>query len=243
MSKLKTTETFIEQAEAVHGKKYNYSTVQYVNAHQKIDILCSLHGIFKQEPNEHLKGCGCPICGRYSKKHPNAKLTQTEFIEKANLIHRHKYLYDKVEYITSKLNVVIICPKHGDFKQTPNAHLCKRGCPLCASSKGELQIQHYLNDREILFIRQKIFKTIHPYNKLRFDFYLPKHNLLIEFNGLQHYKPTKFFGKNKNFEKQVDSDRRKIEFSKINNIRLLVIPYYKIDNINKILDKVLRNFS
>jgi hypothetical protein len=165
--------------------------------------------------------------------------TTEEFINKANLVHKNKYNYDKVIYITSKINVIITCPKHGDFKQTPNAHICKRGCPICASSKGELSIIEYLKNKNINFIRQKIFKTIPPYNKLRFDFYLPFFNTIIEFNGAQHYRPVDWFGKREGYLRQVDSDRRKVEFTAQNNILFIVIPYWDFNKINEILEKHL----
>lgn len=238
----KTTGTFIEQAINIHGDKYDYSLVCYINAHKKIDVVCPIHGTFKQEPNEHLKGCGCPICGRYSKKHPNAKLTQMEFIEKANVIHQNKYTYDKVVYKTSKTNVKITCRIHGDFKQTPNAHLSRRGCPKCfkySESKGERDIARYLTDHKIDFIRQKIFESPPPFNKLRYDFFIPKLDMVIEFNGQQHYKPISFFGKESGFLKQKNADDRKRIFCNTNGIKLIIISYKKLNKIKDVLDSIM----
>ena len=59
------------------------------------------------------------------------RLTTQEFIERANKVHNRKYDYSKVEYIKSSEKVCIICPIHGEFWQTPNKHLNKRGCPEC----------------------------------------------------------------------------------------------------------------
>jgi hypothetical protein len=235
----KTQETFILQAKQQHGDRYDYSRVAYKEAHSKIEIICQVHGVFTQEPNEHLKGCGCPLCAVYSKKHPNAKLTQDEFIKKASIVHQNKYTYEKVIYVTSKINVIITCPIHGDFNQTPNAHICNRGCPICASSTGELKIQRWLKENGIDFVRQKIFKTAYPYNKLRFDFFLPTQNILIEFNGAQHYRPVDYFNGLIGYNKQVDSDKRKKEFSNINKIRLVVIPYWDFEKTEQILSGIM----
>lgn len=60
----KTTEQFIEDARAVHGNKYDYSQVKYVNNRTKVKIICPEHGIFKQEPRLHLSGKGCQECGK-----------------------------------------------------------------------------------------------------------------------------------------------------------------------------------
>ncbi len=57
-----TTESFIENSEKVHGDKYNYSNVNYVNAHTPVEIICKKHGSFRQKPNNHLNGAGCPRC-------------------------------------------------------------------------------------------------------------------------------------------------------------------------------------
>ena len=63
MPKKKTKEEFIAKAKLVHGDKYDYSKVDYVNRKTKVCIICSKHGEFWQTPNHHLSGCGCPKCG------------------------------------------------------------------------------------------------------------------------------------------------------------------------------------
>lgn len=56
------TKDFIKKLKMVHGDRYDYSLVKYINAKSKIKIICQKHGIFEQISNEHLKGCGCPKC-------------------------------------------------------------------------------------------------------------------------------------------------------------------------------------
>jgi hypothetical protein len=53
---------FVIKAESVHGDKYDYSRVQYVNARTKCEIVCKTHGVFSQRPFAHLRGAGCPRC-------------------------------------------------------------------------------------------------------------------------------------------------------------------------------------
>lgn len=56
---------FVDKAKMIHGDKYNYSKVEYINAHTKVCIICSEHGEFYQRPEKHLRGQGCPKCGVY----------------------------------------------------------------------------------------------------------------------------------------------------------------------------------
>lgn len=128
--KIDRKERFIVKAKEKHGDKYDYSKVEYVDAHTKVCIICPKHGEFWIIPNSHLNGSGCPECGR------NKKMTTEAFIEKAKQIHGDKYDYSKVEYVNSHTKVCIICPFHGEFWVSPANHLRERGCPKCRSRKN-----------------------------------------------------------------------------------------------------------
>ena len=123
--------SFIKKAREVHGDKYDYSKVEYDGAHTKVCIICPEHGEFWQTPNERKNGCGCPICGNEAKGE-RCRSSKEEFIKKANEVHGGKYEYSKVEYVNNATKVCIICPKHGNFEQTPNSHLRGCGCPNCS---------------------------------------------------------------------------------------------------------------
>ena len=132
-----TTEEWITSARKVHGDRYDYSKVRYVNNITKVCIICPEHGEFLQKPNNHTQGQGCPKCG-VEKNNENKTLTKEEFIKKANEKHGDKYNYSKVDYVNNSTKVMIICPKHGEFWQTPNSHTQGVGCPKCANeSNGE----------------------------------------------------------------------------------------------------------
>ena len=126
-----TTEIFIERARKVHGEKYDYSKVEYVNAYTKVCIICPIHGEFWQRPSSHLRGQGCSKCGELKKGKYNLG-NKSDFIERAKKVHGDKYDYSKVEYIDTKTKVCIICPIHGEFWQRPGSHLSGRGCNLCS---------------------------------------------------------------------------------------------------------------
>ena len=122
----KTTEQFIKEAREIHGDKYDYSKVKYINRNTPVTIICPIHGEFEQLPSNHLQGKGCLKCA-------NKNVTTKEFIEKARKIHNNKYDYSKVQYKTAKTPVIIICKKHGEFEQLPDVHLRGCGCPKCGT--------------------------------------------------------------------------------------------------------------
>ena len=130
MSQKLTTEEFIKKAREVHGDKYNYSKVEYVNSTTKVCIICPKHGEFWQRPNLHLQKKGCPKCGRARIATSSSKSPE-QFLQDAKKIHGTKYDYSKTEYVNWQTKVVIICPIHGEFSQSPSSHIHGNGCPKC----------------------------------------------------------------------------------------------------------------
>jgi len=219
-----TTEKFIKEVKEIHGNLYDYSNSIYKNAKTKIKIICPKHGVFRQTPNAHKSGKGCAKCAHITTA-KKRNLTTEEFIKKAKEIHGDKYDYSKSVYNTAKTKVKIICPEHGVFKQTPNSHTQGRGCSTCITSKGENKTRQELIKNNINFIRQHTFEDCRHIYALPFDFYLPDHNTCIEYNGIQHYKPVKYFGGKKAFENQQLRDKIKSDYCKSNNIQLISIRY------------------
>lgn len=129
-SAVNKTQFFKNKANKVHCGKYDYSLVNYINANDKVKIICRKHGVFKQVANSHIQGCGCSKCGQVSSG-SSKRLTKEEFVNRSNLLHNYKYDYSKLLYITSSKKVVITCPIHGDFYQIPRSHLLGYGCPKC----------------------------------------------------------------------------------------------------------------
>lgn len=128
-----TKEEFIRKAKEKHGDKYDYSLVNYKNAKTKVKIICPVHGVFEQTPDAHQKS-GCQKCG-WNEGRKKQSFTTEEFVKRAQLIHKDKYDYSKVDYVNKNIKVCIICPVHGDFWQTPDAHLCGHGCLYCKNTK------------------------------------------------------------------------------------------------------------
>jgi hypothetical protein len=131
----------------------------------------------------------------------------------------------------------------------PYSHLALHGCPICNSSKGELQIYNYLINNGVNFIPQKSFEDCKNSNtgrKFRFDFYVPSKNLLIEYDGYQHFESGacmrgKFFLTKKELEKTKYRDKIKTRYAKHNGFRLLRIKYIQFGKIDEILALALNS--
>ena len=212
----KAKNSFYSKVNEIHGDKYNYSLVNYINNLIKIKIICPIHGEFEQTPMGHLNGNGCSLCG-------NKNLNNKSFIERALLKHGNKYDYSLVDYKNNKTKISILCPIHGIFEQKAEHHLNGAGCPVCKESRGEREIKQILNDNLIVFIPQKRFSECRDKKPLPFDFYLPDYNTCIEFNGRQHYEPVKYWGGVENFKKQQKRDKIKKEYCENKNILLIII--------------------
>ena len=213
---------FVNDAIRVHGNKYDYSKVEYKNNHTKVCIICLEHGEFWQKPCGHLFGQGCPKCAGRS-------LTLEDFIKKAREIHGDKYDYSESVYVQSDKKIEIKCNNCGHkFWQKPWSHLQNHGCPNCCSSKGEEFITNLLQENNIPFIYQKKFPEWLGLQSL--DFYLPEHNIAIEYQGEQHFNSSKSFGSNpEEFEKITrERDLRKKQLCEDNGITVL---YYADDTV------------
>lgn len=127
-----TNEEFIERAKKKHKNKYDYSKVKYVNFNTEVTIICPIHGEFRQTPKNHLNGNGCNLC-----KNGCKKLTNEEYIQKANAVHKKKYKYTKLNYKGSDCDIIVTCPIHGDFTINASKHLSGRGCKECENLLGE----------------------------------------------------------------------------------------------------------
>lgn len=237
-----TKEEFTEKAIKIHGNDYDYSNFNYISTKINGDIGCNNCGNeFQQTPSTHLNGSGCQKCSLI--KRGNSRRSNTkEFILKAEQVHiKGRYNYDDVDYETAIIPVKIWCNDCGQsFFQTPHRHLGGCGCSICNTSKGELKIKGLLDSLKIDYVQQKTFEDCKNISVLRFDYFIQSQNLLIEYNGEQHYKPMDFFGGQSSLEYQCNNDQIKVNYCKNNNIELLIIPYTEFDNIESIIkDKVI----
>jgi Zn finger protein HypA/HybF involved in hydrogenase expression len=231
---------FIEKAKNIHGEKYDYTLTEYINNHTKVKIICNKHGAFEQQPNNHLSGQECPKCGQIN-RNINSSYDNNIFIKKAKNIHGEKYDYSSTEYVNSYTKVKITCPIHGDFNQYPRHHYRGVGCPKCKQSKGELKIQKFLEENNIEYKSQHTFNDCIHIQLLRFDFYLPKYNICIEYDGQQHFNPLWYDKNGVEFEKTQKRDKIKNEYCYNNGINLIRIKFNNKKELKEIINPILYN--
>jgi hypothetical protein len=222
---------FVQLAKEVHGGRYDYSQVFYQDSKTPVKIICQLHGPFLQAPTNHIwQKQGCPECGT-EKAHEKRKLSPEEYIKRARDVHGNKFLYDNLNYKGMNKYVTITCPKHGDFQQNAQNHLYGFGCPKCSESRGEKIVADILQKNNIDYFRQKRFEkcfNIGPSGKcttLPMDFYLPKFNTVIEYDGIQHFQPVDSFGGKKAFQKLKIRDEIKNTYCRENGIKMIRVSY------------------
>ena len=242
LSNLKRTKpkNFLNKCQKIHGNKYEYSKVDYQGSKNKITIICKEHGAFKQSPTDHLIGKGCQKCGKLKTR----SLTQEQFIDRARNVHGKKYNYDQSSYKTMHIKIIIECPTHGIFKQTPLNHLHGRnGCPKCKESKGESKIRQFLESNNLNFVSQWKSKSCKNKCCLPFDFMvnINNHKYLIEFHGQQHYRISTGIWRGSKEQLIAIQKRDKIKYNWCTNnqIPLLIIKYTEFDSIESMLKTFL----
>jgi len=239
-----TNDEFIDRAKQVHGDKYDYSKVKYINCDTKVCIICPEHGEFFQSPSLHLFGCNCPKCTG------GVKITKDDFIRKSKEVHGDKYDYSKVKYINARTKVCIICPEHGEFWIRPDHHMKGSGCARCIQSKSEYEIEKILINNNIEYETQKEFSWLVNDRKMKLDFYLPKYSLAIECQGIQHFEPVDFANKGKKwaeelFIKNQLRDKIKKELCNENGIEIIYFSLFEndktISEINALLNEIKKH--
>ena len=190
-------------------------------------------------------GNGCPYCsGRLSTFENNLLICNPELCVEWNYGKNNK---SPSEYTQkSGQRVWWKCSKcSNEWEAEINNRANGNGCPTCNKSKGENKIELALIKNNILYNIQFTFSNCKYKNPLEFDFYLPDYNMCIEYQGIQHYEPIDFAGRGEEWAKKLFKenqirDQIKRDYCKTNNIKLLEIPYWEFDNIEKILLKVFK---
>jgi len=164
---------------AEHDDLYDYTHVDVSKQTDYMELSCRYHGEFKISVIQHMSGSGCQKCGYAGS---GIKGNVDDFIRRARIIHGEKYQYHKSVYTGYKKDLLITCPKHGDFSQSANNHLQGKGCSGCGykNPKAETEISNFLHG---LGIRHDMNRR-GLIDRLELDIYIPEHNLAIEHNGL-----------------------------------------------------------
>lgn len=174
---------FIKRAKAVHGDKYDYSLIKYEKSKKKVKIVCPIHGVFLQTPDNHINGGkGCKECFYDSKRR-----TTEDFILEARKIHGNKYDYSEVNYTHNQCKVKIICPKHGPFIQFAFVHIKNNGgCPQC--SKGFIKERCLTN--EFISKAKSIHGSKYDYSEVNYIHNQSKVKIICPNHGIFEQLPS-----------------------------------------------------
>lgn len=182
------TEKIIVIFKKIHGDKYDYSKVVWVNNTSKVIIICKNHGEFLQRPKNHKTKRGCIKCF-----HNKLFDTTSTFIKKADEIHGNKYDYSKVEYINSRSNVTIICKEHGSFSQKAANHINGSGCHKCFSESMKIKIS--LTNDQFIERSKKLYPSKFDYTNTKYisvaaniNLKCIEHDLEFETNTTSHLR-------------------------------------------------------
>lgn len=191
MAKRLTTESFIEKAKMIHGKRYLYDKTNYTGQKEKIIITCRVHGDFEQLPSNHLSKSNCPKCGKISatrKIKPLFTKSTRQFVTEARQIHGNIYSYKNTNYTKWDDKVIITCNIHGNFTQTPSSHLRGAGCPQCANIKTKNATSHSIE--YILEQFSKVHGDKYDYSKVKYINLETHINIICKTHGLFTQTPN-----------------------------------------------------
>lgn len=217
----KSDATFKKQvSELTNGEYEAVST--YKNARTPVAIRHNKCGnIIKILPYSFMQGVGCWHC--------NGGHTYT--CSEVPEIVKEKTLgsYEVISKYTGYDEPLLVKHKDcGSLVETSLRQIMTRNsisCHTCFGSNGEANVASWLTSKGITYIGQKSFDGLRYKSLLSYDFFIPADNILIEYQGIQHYYPVEFFGGEDRFATQQESDRLKKEYANRHNYRLISIPY------------------
>ena len=207
----KTLDDFVKQAKEKHGEDhYNYDDVKYINVDTPVNIYCNFHNkSFKQTPWTHLIGSGCNDCGTEKRSKQKISLASQKFWEIAN--KDEQLDFSKFEYTKSREKSTIICKKcNQHFQSCPNNYLSGKSCPLC-KNKSEAKLYDKISNT-YQTIRQCNYdwcKNVNTKCYFPFDFCIEENKIIIELDGIQHFKKVKHFRKTPEQQKERDLYKQK----------------------------------
>lgn len=218
----------------------NHDYIRYNNSSKRIRIhcVCKNHkdrGIqYLSYDNLKINKIGCIYCKGLGR-------TQESLQQEFDDANKNITILDFVNYA----NITVQCNLCGNVWNTKGVNINSgHGCPKCNMSNYEKRVELSLIHNNITYTTQYKFNDCRDKLPLPFDFYLPKLNILIEVDGQGHYMPINFNGASdeksqKSYQKTVSHDKIKTQYCEFNNIKLIRIPYYDLDNKNINLDDYL----
>lgn len=234
-----------EDIEAAFKERgYELLSTEYINAKSYLEYICPKHrdkGVQKIRYNNLKNGFGCKYCG-YKR---TANSSRGTWEQAKQIFAKNDMILLPQQYKNARTPMKYICAFHKEYgiqyKTLTDARV--QHCPYCNVSHGQSIINKFLISHNIKFESQKKFDELRTGDDNRFllsyDFFIQSYNLLIEYQGIQHYKPVERFGGQTQFQIQIQHDDMKRKYAESHGYKLLQIKYTEIKNIDNILCKEL----
>ena len=214
-----TLHMFISKANKIHNCKYDYSLVKLgKRLTDPVTIICPAHGKFIKRPDKHLAGQGCQKCVKCHRR------SAEEFLTTIKGIYKNKYDLSKVKFTKVQNKVTIGCPVHGDVEVVAMKLLLGLGCTKCNYARSEQLIVKFLEDHNLKYVKEFKLKNS-EYSSLRYGFYLPDANILLEVNSPYHSKEITTWGGKEYLEDTMRRDNIKLKEAKAHGINLYYLAY------------------
>jgi len=231
----KDEERLNEVKKILDSNNYELVSNKWLGSKKKLDIICDKGHEIKMTPDSIKAGSKCKLCD--NKIHNISQ--RLDYNDVKTVIEKRGYKLLSQTYVRNSDHLDMICPHGNPYSSTYINFQKGRGCNCEKESKGEKKICEILDKSNLQYERQKRFENCKYKYTLPFDFFVESLNLLIEFDGEQHFQ-KKFGMTDEEFNEIKERDKAKTKFCEDSNIFLLRIPYYDYDNISNILDKTLK---
>lgn len=238
-----SVEKFLREIDLLKDKEdYIFSDYENINRNKsKFTVYCKKCNNVWSVDIDHFFGRNSRCINCFKKRWTNNRVIE-EFNLTADSDKFEVILTEEI--ICDQSRFAVKCKKGHIWVTTPQRYfISKSRCPICNESKGEKKIASFLEQAGIIFEREKRFSDCRCVYPLPYDFYLPNFNLLIEMQGEQHYKISRWsrnLEKNlKQFEQIQKRDSIKKQFAVDNGYRFLEISYEEINQIEEILTREL----
>lgn len=217
----------------------------YKGRTKRVKMRCKKHNvILKKSPAEVIKGHGCVQCG-LEKLSEQAKLSESVFVD------RLKHKYKTIHLVSNYTAITEYADFHCDICNADWTdiadYVMRRGCPRCNGTSTEMLVGEILQKYGLSYIPQFSFNDCKDKRTLPFDYYIKDYNILIEYDGEQHFKPVNFGGVSneeaeKNFKITQYHDNIKTKYCHDHNIPLIRISYLEKKNLEESLVKKLKQY-
>ena len=231
----KTDTQFKQEIYNLVGDEYTFLDL-YVNTRTKLRVKHNKCGhVYRVKPDSFLHGKRCRYCCIYTGK------TNIQFQQEVYDLVGDEYTFlDTYNNAKTKLRVKHNKCGHVYGVRPTDFFSHNSRCPYCNSSKGETIISKILNTLNIKYEPQKTFDDLQDKSYLSYDFYIPDQNILIEYQGIQHYEPVDCFGGGSKFKKQQKHDKIKLDYAKSKGYKLIAVPYTE-DTFSKIKKYLIKH--